>query len=419
MNELLNRIKRDIEADNYYSQNYSNDGERFLAWYLRNVYLRTPVQARDDITDGAEDKEIDAVLVDDEKRQVIVIQGKFCSTTAVDHEPIHEVLAAWLQIRDLPTLQENANHKLKVKLEAVAEALNDDYEVVFELLTTGTMTDSAKRDLEAFQSRISEFEHPEASITLVDTPIIETRWDEAMARDLPKLSHEFTLEPGKYLSLGVAHFKTVLAAIRLSDCIQLPGIRDGMLFRKNVRQSLGLTNKVNKGIKQTINGTTPQHFFLFHNGITAICEKLDLDATTHRLHMDGLSVVNGCQSLNTILSCSEKAKAATDAYVLFRFYEIPRRELADIISVNTNTQSAVKPRDLRSNNKRVIALKRSYESVYRDGVLITKRGEERPADRDAGKTIDIALLAKCLMTWHCQRPNIAYNDDVTSLFRAT
>lgn len=98
MHELLNRIKRDIEADNYYSQNFSNDGERFLAWYLRNVYLRTPVQARDDITDGAEDKEIDAVLVDDEKRQVIVIQGKFYSTTAVDHEPIHEVLAAWLHM---------------------------------------------------------------------------------------------------------------------------------------------------------------------------------------------------------------------------------------------------------------------------------------------------------------------------------
>ena len=50
MGELLDRIKRDLHQDTYYGQNFANDGERFLAWYLRNVLLRTPVQARDDIT---------------------------------------------------------------------------------------------------------------------------------------------------------------------------------------------------------------------------------------------------------------------------------------------------------------------------------------------------------------------------------
>ncbi len=34
----------------------------------------------------------------------------------------------------------------------------------------------------------------------------------------------------------------------LRDCIKIPGIKDGSLFRKNVRQSLGNSNKVNKGI---------------------------------------------------------------------------------------------------------------------------------------------------------------------------
>lgn len=411
MSELLDQINRDLSADAYYTQNFANNGERFLAWYLRNVCLRTPVQAKDDITDGADDKEIDGVIVDDEKRQIVVFQGKFFSTTSVDHEPLHEILAAWLQIQNLPALQENANHKLKVKLEAVSEALQDDYEVVFELVTTGKLTDSAKRDLAAFQAKIGEFEHPQSSIMLVDEPVIKARWDEALARDLPRLSHTFQFEESKYLSLEVAGFKTVLAAVKLADCLKLPGIHDGTLFRKNVRQSLGLTNKVNKGLKQTINGDTPQFFFVYHNGITALCEMMTLDRTTHKLRLDGLSVVNGCQSLNTILACSEKAKVAQDAFVLFRFYEIPQRDVADRISVNTNSQSAVKPRDLRSNDKRVISLKRAYENTYRDGCLITKRGETRPADKDEQKTVDIALLAKCLMTWQCQRPSIAYNEN--------
>jgi hypothetical protein len=47
--------------------------------------------------------------------------------TKVDHAPLHEVLAAWLHIQNLPVLQESVNQRLKVKLEAMSEALQDDY----------------------------------------------------------------------------------------------------------------------------------------------------------------------------------------------------------------------------------------------------------------------------------------------------
>jgi hypothetical protein len=43
--------------------------------------------------------------------------------------------------------------------------------------------------------------------------------------------------------------------------------------------------------------------------------------------------------------------------------------------------------------------------------LITKRGENRPADREEEQTIDIAQLAQYFMAWHCQRPNIAHNQN--------
>lgn len=408
---ILDRITRDITQDQYYAQNFANSGERFLAWYLRSIYLRTPVQTRDDITDGADDKGIDAIIIDDDRRQVVVIQGKFYNSATVDREPLHEVLGAWLQLQDLESLQESGNHRLKVKLEAVRVALKDDYEVVFELVTTGKLNDAAESDLTTFQSTLEDIAHPICSLTLVDSNTLQSRLDEAAQRDLPKIRHALPLEPGKYLSLQIANYKTVLAAVRLADCVSIPGIRDGTLFRKNVRQSLGLTNKVNKGLKQTLSGDNPEYFFLYHNGITALCEKMALDPEKNHLQLDGLSVVNGCQSLSTILACSEKAKAAKDGYVLFRFYEIPQRDVADKISVNTNSQSAVKARDLRSNDKRILAFKRSFENTYRDGYLITKRGEKRPADRDENKSIDVSDLMKWLMSWHGQRPNLAYNEN--------
>ena len=407
---LLDRIQADLANDKYYKQNFSNGGQRFLAWYLRNCYLRTQVQARDDITDGANDKEIDAVIVDEEKRQIIIVQSKFF-VGSVDHAPLHEVLSAWFRIQDVASLQESCNSKLKVKLETVAEALAEEYEVVFELVTTGTLTPQAKNDLLAFQSKISDLDHPVASLTLVDSAAIQARWAEAAGRELPKLGHEIILEDGKYLVVDIAGFKTVLATIPLTECLNLPGIIDGKLFRPNVRQSLGLTNKINKGMKQTLNSESPEQFFFFHNGITALCEKMSYEPSTRKLTLNGLGVVNGCQSLTTILSCSQRVKSHPDARVLIRFYEIPLREMADKISIYTNSQSAVKPRDLRSNDKRILALKRSYESEFPTGYMITKRGEERPADHDETETIDIAQLAKYLMAWHCQRPNISHNDN--------
>jgi hypothetical protein len=138
------------------------------------------------------------------------------------------------------------------------------------------------------------------------------------------------------------------------------------------------------------------------------------DENTNQVILKGLSVVNGCQSLNTILSCSEKVKNLDDAYIMFRVYEIPQRDRADKISISTNSQSSIKPRDLRSNDKKVLNLKRSFEQKYSDGYLKTKRGETPPANKNKDYELDLSDLAKYFVSWHSQRPNIAYGE--TKLF---
>jgi hypothetical protein len=42
---VFEQIKEDIKAD-YYQQNFPNDGQRFVAWYLRNIHLRDMNEAR-------------------------------------------------------------------------------------------------------------------------------------------------------------------------------------------------------------------------------------------------------------------------------------------------------------------------------------------------------------------------------------
>lgn len=407
---VYEKISEEIKAD-YYIQNYANDGQRFVAWYLFNILKQDRNQTKDAITDGADDKQIDAIVIDDDKQTVFIIQGKFISGGQVDAEPLREVLSSWIQLRDLVRLQNVANPKLQRKLSEVAKAFEDEYEVCFELITTASLTASATKDLETFQKQladISENEDFDAIISLVDEEELSRRYDLALETDNPQINYTLNLADSKCMPVEIAGTQVIIAAIPLKEAVQIQGIKDGSLFQKNVRQSLGTSNAVNKKIRQTILGDKHKDFFFFHNGITAICNRMELN--DNKLKLYGLSVVNGCQSLNTIQSCSETVKKLDETYVLFRFYEIPQRDRADLISINTNSQSAVKPRDLRSNDKRVLNLKRQFEQKYAQGYFITKRGEVAPPEKDKNFIIDLSDLGKYLIAWHSQRPNISYGE---------
>ena len=404
---MYEKIKNDI-AQEYYVKNYPNDGQRFVAWYLRNIHNLDTIETKSCITDGAGDKQIDAVYIDNQSMTIYIIQGKFYKGQAIDAEPLREVLSSWMQINNLSQLQEAANEKLKVKINEIATALDDDYEICFELITTSDLTPSAKRDLETFQKTISENDMLSANLVLVDHETLITRYDEALNRNRPYINYEFSVESGKYMEMQIGATRAVIAAISLRECINIPGIKEGTLFRKNVRQSLGTGNKVNKGIARTLR-KNPEEFFFLHNGITAICSSIKINDGI--MSVRELNVVNGCQSLNTIFSCSESVRNATDAYVMFRFYEISDTDRGDAISTSTNSQSTVKARDLRSNDKYVLTMKKAYEQQYTDGYFITKRGETADEVRyNTTHIVDLSLLGRQLIAWHSQRPTISYSE---------
>ena len=401
--KILNEI-----SQQYYKDNYPNDGQRFVAWYLRNIHNLDIIEAKDCITDGAGDKQIDAVYIDNDASVIYIIQGKFYSGDTVNAEPLREVLSSWIQIKDLQKLQENANEKLKIKINEISTALENDYEIYFELIITSKLTNSAKNDLATFQKEISEDTAFSANLVLVDNETLKFKYDEALNKSRPYINHEFNIDTSKCMEIMIGGTKAVIAAIPLKECIRIPGIKDGSLFRKNVRQSLGTSNKVNKGIAATLK-KDPEDFFFLHNGITAICSQINLKDGL--LSVKELNVVNGCQSLSTIYSCSETVKNSKDGFIMFRFYEISNPEKADKISTCTNSQSAVKARDLRSNDKYVLAMKKAYEQCYTDGYFITKRGEQADtAKYNTNHIVNLTELGKQLIAWHSQRPTISYSE---------
>ena len=84
MDNIIDIIKTEIAQD-YYQQNFSNDGQRFVAWYMRNIHLLDQCQTKDAVTDGANDKQIDAVYIDEDEQNRS--QGPRCrALEAIGHK---------------------------------------------------------------------------------------------------------------------------------------------------------------------------------------------------------------------------------------------------------------------------------------------------------------------------------------------
>jgi hypothetical protein len=199
-------IRKQIGAD-YFQQRFPNDGQRFVAWYLRNILFRDMNETRDDITDGADDKQIDAIVIDDDKSLVHIVQGKFMQAGVVDAEPLREVLSSWIQIKDLARLQNVGNAKLQRRLSELAAALDEDYEVSFELITTGILTEAAQHDLEAFQqelAKLSENDNFDATIHVIDNEELQRRYDYAIETDNPSINYKLRLDAIRHMYQEVA-----------------------------------------------------------------------------------------------------------------------------------------------------------------------------------------------------------------------
>lgn len=211
---IYNKIQEDIQAQ-FFQQNFANDGQRFVAWYLRNIHLRDMNETRDDITDGADDKQIDAIYIDNDKSVIYIIQGKYISSGPVDAEPLREVLSSWMQLRDLVRLQNVSNVKLQRKLSEVAQSLDDDCEIVFELITTSNLTEAAKADLETFQiqlAKLSENEDFDATITVIDEEELNRRYELSVETDNPSINYSLDLSDCKFFSEIIGGTQVVLAA---------------------------------------------------------------------------------------------------------------------------------------------------------------------------------------------------------------
>jgi hypothetical protein len=138
------------------------------------------------ITDGADDKQIDAIVIDDDAQSIAVVQGKFIGASGpVDAANLREVLASWVQLKDLAQLQQNANLKLKQRLTDLAQALEDDYDIHFGVDYNRRTHGICRKGLGGFQKELADSDDFPAMLTLVNTDELTRRYELALLKEIP------------------------------------------------------------------------------------------------------------------------------------------------------------------------------------------------------------------------------------------
>ena len=154
---------------------------------------------------------------------------------------------------------------------------------------------------------------------------------------------------------GVKSFLAIMPAEILARVYKKYKTR---LLNQNVRNYLGGTIKVNKGMAKTLRDD-PAMFFAYNNGISSTALKVGLrrdeGGKVYSTNVTNWQIVNGGQTTNTIYSMFSRNFDMQNAYVTLKISEInfedekKKEEAISYIARFANSQTQIKESDLAAN----------------------------------------------------------------------
>jgi hypothetical protein len=187
------------------------------------------------------------------------------------------------------------------------------------------------------------------------------------------------------------------------------------LFDFNIRNFLG-SNKKNQEIQKTAK-ETPQNFYFFNNGVSAVCESISVDG--EKVQATRFSIINGAQTVK----CLTEAKiSGKQPKVLLRITSIPnfkaKHDFISNIVKSNNTQNEIKASDFRSNDPIQKNYIEMFSNVFKDSkkcIYVPKRVDV--TDRRKGYAVLMEKFGRTVFEYiNDDGPFILAAEGVSSLF---
>jgi hypothetical protein len=366
-------------------------------------------QVQVEITDGTEDRGIDAIGIDQAAKLIVFVQSKWRQDGSggmaladvlkfidgvrsligmqAEGEPVHASDQMRSAVREL--LKQPGARILLVTATTASDPLQDAVEApVADLL--GQLNDVAGVEPLATHRHLGQGDFfnmlAEAPTSAVDLEVQMMDWGRAV-------------EPIK------AYYGRV-SAVEVAQWYEAHG---SSLFTENIRVVIPRSD-INEGILNTVRDE-PDRFGYFNNGITVLAESIDvgpaglLNRDVGYFKLGKASIVNGAQTVSTLGRAlgTDLEGNLSNAFVLVRCIEVPAddQELGRRITRFANTQNEVSTQDFASLDSEQHRLVRElrvlgYEYLLRTGEVATF---------PPGQVIELRQAAVALA---CASPNIAH-----------
>lgn len=270
-------------------------------------------------------------------------------------------------------------------------AMSEPHQVVFALVYTGTSMDDSRRAMFGkVVQRVNAVAPGRARFVRFGLSDFHEALTQCFAE--PEING-VQIELRNYgLIAGAA--RAFYGSMLVKDLAALYVDKGQALVRENIRRYRG-SSEVNEAMTSTLKNDASK-FFFFNNGVTLICRSirpgaLDESRAKGVFHLDGVSIINGAQTVGTVAQEPLAHYDAHPAEVLVTCIELPSDEtgFADDVTRYRNSQNAVSPQDFAALDDNQESWRRTLQS---EGVtyIVKRSAVDGPADDNTFSLLDAA-----------------------------
>lgn len=394
-----------------------------IGQYVLNIY-------EDDVEGGLEcdgkgDLNVDFAHNYIEENSYLIIQSKYKGAKSnVSSDEISGFFNIHERISDKKFFEKHGNRAVK----SILSDLKEDSTFKYIFLTNDRLSQRIIDEFEKFKC-LKETQNENISFSYISISEIKQELEEVKAVEEPiPQSVEIPIEQindtiinskrHSYIDLSTVvdkdgHYKSILCTIKGTQLKSLYNKYGKGLFNYNIRGWLG-ENDINKKLKKTLE-EEPEKFYLFNNGISAICTDYTPIFTPNGIDISCIKftdfqIINGAQTTSTIGKFRDDEKLK-DVRVLVKITKTEnlkkeRKGLNKKIITFSNSQTIIKASDFRSNDDIQAFLTSELSNYiykgcnpYRQIVYLSKRSRVNNKRKDK-HYINLDSLARILYVFY-------------------
>ncbi len=356
----------------------------FKFWALSEILISSEISDDDLKTaldiDGRSDLGLDGYVEDAEDQTLILVQSKFHeSPKGAGNKPLADFREALpSKLRDPDVVAAASNPRIADAHRAFLDAIENGWRIRFIFLWGGWLTPEGATYLSTHAS--GQIDASPVDLEVFDWTALESLYDQHLISQTISTDVQLDLKDAQYHSVISGGFKVLVATIAAAEIVKAFEQHAYALFRLNPRGPL--KNRTNQRIYKTlIDPNRRDMFFLFNNGLTALCDSWSIDQGSEMIHIRNLQIVNGCQTTVTIAKARSIVMANKSIVIGLRLIEGPGHMNTEIAE-STNTQTRLTAEDFKANDKLQRDLKQQFASLPEPWFYEIKRGDWDIASRD-------------------------------------